>query len=194
MNPCRPVRPGRATPRLWRWMAGAAAALVVSAAGASPGLGAPDAAGSTAAVLSFIDAAAGAVEVVRHWPGDPSDVAIYPFVPYFWDACPGPGAIMMLITGGPGAAPFSDRIIAALGKLEPADAGVPAEIARIIRALRTPGDPAQEAVKAAAPWVSDLASYEREGYAVFLFIHWQGLWCTITLKAVPEGYGIPFVR
>ena len=109
-------------------------------------------------------------------------------------ACPGPGAIMMLITGGPGAAPFSDRIIAALGKLEPANGGVRAEIARIIRALRTPGDPAQEALKAAAPWVSDLASYERGGYAVFLFIHWQGLWCTITVRAVPEGYGIPFVR
>lgn len=175
-------------------MTGAAAALVVFVAGASPGLGAPDAAGSTGAVLSFIDAAAGMVEVVRHWPAVPSDVAIYPFVPYFWDACPGPGAIMMLLTGGPGAPPLFDHIIAALGKLELADGAVRDEIARIIRALRTPGDPAQEALKAGAPWVSDLASYERGGYAVFLFIHWQGLWCTITVRAVPEGYGIPFVR
>jgi hypothetical protein len=168
--------------------------MVVSAAGTSPGLGAPDAAGSTAAVLSFIDAAAGVVEVVRHWPGDPSDVVIYPFVPYFWDACPGPGAIMMLITGGSGASALFDHIIAALGKPELPNGDTRDEIARIIRELRTPGDPRQEALKAAAPWVSDLASYERGGYAVFLFIHWQGLWCTITVRAVPEGYGIPFVR
>jgi len=49
-------------------------------------------------------------------------------------------------------------------------------------------------LKAAAPWLSDLSSYERWGYAVFLFIHWEGVRCVLTLRAVPEGYGIPFVR
>ncbi len=101
---------------------------------------------------------------------------------------------MMLISGGPGAAPLIARAIAALHTLESADVDTRREIARIIQSLRTPGDPAQEALKAAAPWVSDLFSYERWGYAVFLFIHWQGLWCTVTVRAVPEGYGIPFVR
>jgi hypothetical protein len=60
--------------------------------GVSPapvGRGAPDPAGSTGAVLSMVDAAAGRVEVVRRWPGAPSDVGVYPFVPYFWDGCPG---------------------------------------------------------------------------------------------------------
>lgn len=184
----------RRSRRLRRWTAGVAATLLASVAGASPGWGAPDAAGGTAAVLSYIDAAAGGVEVVRHWPGAPSDVTVYPFVPYFWGGCPGPGAIMMLITGGPGAAPLLGRVITALGVVEPADRDARGEINRIVRELRTPGHPAQEALKAAAPWVSDLASYEKWGYAVFLFVHWQGLWCTFTVRAVSEGYGIPFVR
>lgn len=179
---------------LRRWAAAGSAALLVSLAGSSPDRGVSEEAGSSSAVLSFIDATAGRVEVVRHWPEAPSDVTIYPFVPYFWDACPGPGAIMMLISGGPGAPPLIARTIAALNTLDPADADTRREIARILHSLRTPGDPAQEALKAAAPWVSDLASYERWGYAVFLFIHWQGLWCTITVRAVPEGYGIPYVR
>jgi hypothetical protein len=68
-----------------------------------------------------------------------------------------------------------------------------AEVARITAGLRTPGDPTAEAIKSAAPWVSDLYTYERLGYAVFLFIHWTGVSCGITLRAVPEGYGIPFV-
>jgi hypothetical protein len=170
------------------------AALLLTFTGFSQSRGASEEAGRTSAVLSFIDATAGRVEVVRHWPEAPSDVMIYPFVPYFWDACPGPGAIMMLISGGPGPPPLIARIITALNTLDLADADTRREIARIIHSLRTPGDPAQEALKAAVPWVSDLASYERWGYAVFLFVHWQGLWCTITVRAVPEGYGIPYVR
>ncbi len=101
---------------------------------------------------------------------------------------------MMLISGGPDAPPLIARIITALNTLDPADADTRREIARIIHSLRTPGDPAQEALKAAVPWVSDLGSYERWGYAVFLFVHWQGLWCTITMRTVSEGYGIPYVR
>jgi hypothetical protein len=66
-------------------------------------------------------------------------------------------------------------------------------LARVVAALRRPGDPGAEALKAAAPWISDLFTYERLGYAVFLFIHWKGVGCGITLRAVPEGYGIPFV-
>jgi hypothetical protein len=179
---------------LRRVAAVAAAAFLVCVTSFSPGRGASEEAGSTSAVLSFIDAEGGGVEVVRHWPEAPSDVTVYPFVPYFWDACPGPGAIMMLISGGPGAPPLLARTIEALKTLESADADTRREIARLIQSLRTPGDPAQEALKAVAPWVSDLRSYERWGYAVFLFIHWQGVWCTITVSAVPEGYGIPFVR
>ena len=65
---------------------------------------------------------------------------------------------------------------------------------RIGVALQTPGNSAEEALKAAIPVISDLATYERFGYAVFLFIHWQGTYCAVTFKAVPEGYGIPFVE
>lgn len=194
MAPCAfPPTFDRSLRRLSRWAAEATVALLASITGVSPGWGAPDAAGRTAAVLSYVDAAAGGVEVVRHWPGAPSDVTVYPFVPYFWGGCPGPGAIVMLITGGPGPTLLLGRVITALGAAEAEDRGARREINRIIRELRTPGHPVQEALKAAAPWVSDLASYERWGYAVFLFVHWQGLWCTITVRAVPEGYGIPFV-
>ncbi len=159
----------------------------------SPGRGAPVPAGSTAAVLSFVDASAGRVEVVRHWPGATWDVEVYPFVPYLWNGCPGPGAIMMLVTGPAGGLPLPERIADALGNRLPAAGPVRDQIARIIRALRTPGDPAEEALKVATPWVSDLLTYERLGYAVFVFIHWQGISCGVSVQTVPEGYGIPFV-
>lgn len=161
-----------------------------------PTIGQPLPAGGTAAVLSFVDADAGRVEVVRHWPRASSDVDVYPFVPYFWSGCPGPGAIMMLVTSpGPVGPPLVDRIGRALAG-RPRDPGAPGEameIARIAAALRTPGDPAEEALKTVAPWVSDLRTYERLGYAVFLFVRWQGIHCAVIFKAVPEGYGIPFV-
>ncbi|HYM68436.1 MAG TPA: hypothetical protein VEZ44_02475, partial [bacterium] len=67
-------------------------------------------------------------------------------------------------------------------------------LARITASLRTPGSPAVESLKATAPWVSDLATYEREGYAVFLFVRWTGMACAVTVQAVPEGYGIPYIR
>lgn len=152
-------------------------------------------AGGSAAVLSFIDAAAGRVEVVRHWPWASVDVDVYPFVPYVWGGCPGPGAIMMLITG-PGFGPSLAVRIARALTLPLALNTRPRvlEITRIGAALQSPGDPAEEALKAAIPVISDLAAYERFGYAVFLFIHWQGTHCAVTFKAVPEGYGIPFVE
>jgi len=149
-------------------------------------------AGSTAAVLSLVDAASGIVEVTRHWPGAPVDIAVAPYVPYFWDGCPGPGAIVMLITGPPTANPAAKAAAA----LEAAsrEAPVPGALAAVIASLRTPGSAGAEALKTAAPWVSDLAEYERDGYAVFLFIRWNGAWCSVTVQAVPEGYGIPYVR
>jgi hypothetical protein len=153
-------------------------------------------AGGSGAVLSFIDAAAGRVEVVRHWPWASSDVDVYPFVPYAWGGCPGPGAIMMLITGPGTGSSLAVRIARALTMplltLNTRPRGL--EIMRIGLALQAPGNPAEEALKAAIPVISDLATYERFGYAVFLFIHWQGTYCAVTFKAVPEGYGIPFVE
>ncbi|HKV45572.1 MAG TPA: hypothetical protein VJT32_13005 [bacterium] len=151
-------------------------------------------AGTTAAILSIVDSAAGRVEVLRGWPQAPSEVDVYPFVPYFWGGCPGPGAIMMLVTG-PAPAALADQVIQALRRhdAEPRS-GEGEAIARIAAALRTPGDPALEALKVGSPWIGDLATYERWGYAVFLFVRWEGFRCTVTLRPVPEGYGIPFVR
>lgn len=151
-------------------------------------------AGTTAAVLSFIDAAAGRVEVTRHWPAAPADVDVYPFVPYFWWGCPGPGALMMLVTGGAGSAPLPVRVAAAVTGGAAFPARSRAELLRTVGALRTPGTPEAETLKAMVPWIADLATYERLGYAVFLFVHWQGVRCAVTLRAVPEGYGIPYVR
>ena len=150
-------------------------------------------AGATAAVLSFIDAAAGRVEVVRHWPAAPNDVDVYPFVAYLWRGCPAPGAVMMLVTAAGSGPPLAGRVAQGLERAWSASPARSAEIARTAAALRTPGDPLVEAIKSAAPWISDLSTYERLGYAVFLFIHWTGTGCGITIRAVPEGYGIPFV-
>lgn len=173
----------------------------------APGLGqAP--AGLTGAVLSFIDAAAGRVEVVRHWPQVATDVDVYPFVPYFWTGCPGPGAVMVLVTA-PAFTPGStvsnlsdiDRSRAVAGRVRASiqaaarrDPDKPAELWLLLSGTRTPGDPLVEAAKAIAPQIGDLATYERRGYAVFAFITWQGWRCAVTFRAVPEGYGIPFVR
>jgi hypothetical protein len=174
-----------------------AAGLAALALGsATPSIAQPIPAGESAAVLSFIDSAAGRVEVVRHWPRAPADVDVYPFVPYFWAGCPGPGAIMILVTGAGTGPAILDRLVSVLDRLATASSGLrgAAEIGRIAATLRSPGDQAQEVVKTLVPWISDLGTYERRGYAVFLFIHWQGLHCVATLKTVPEGYAIPFVQ
>jgi hypothetical protein len=171
------------------------AAVSLSMLVGSNAAGQPRPAGSTSAVLSFIDAAAGRVEVVRHWPAAPVDVDVYPFVLYGWSGCPGPGAAMMLITG-PGVGPPIDARIATVLRGS-ASARTPAAAAdalvRIAAALVTPGNPLVETLKSALPWISDLGTYERLGYAVFLFIRWDGVRCGIRLVSVPEGYGIPFV-
>ena len=149
-------------------------------------------AGTTAAVLSFVDAASGEVEVVRHWPAAPHETAVRPMIPYFWDGCPGPGATMMLLVG-----PDNDlaaRTAAALTPVRAPDVSAAAALAQIVASLRTPGDPGFEAVKSAAPLLGDLGTYERGGYVVFLFIRWEGVRCAVTIETVPEGYGIPFVR
>jgi hypothetical protein len=185
-----------------------AAVLLVKVTISVPAAGQPYAAGDTDAVLSFIDAAAGRVEVARHWPRSPVDVDVYPFVPYFWSACPGPGAIMILLAAPAvpaGAAASGNAVLERLGGLSaglnaaiqplmdatPEAAG---ELRRLAAGLRTPGDPAAEAVKSFLPLIADLGTYERRGYAVFAFIVWQGWRCGVTVRAVPEGYGIPFVR
>jgi hypothetical protein len=163
----------------------------------------PSPAGATAAVLSFIDAAAGRVEVVRHWPSAPADADVYPFVPVFWDGCPGSGAIMILLAapplppGGTGSIPGPERLrdlSARLAAAAPTTAGALDELRRLASELRTPGDPIVETMKAYLPLIADLGTYERRGYAVFAFITWQGWRCGVTVRAVPEGYGIPFVQ
>lgn len=163
-------------------------------------------AGRSTAVLSFVDAASGRVEVVRHWPNSPADVDVYPYVPYFWSGCPGPGAVMMLVTapGSPNVAPASvsdDAIAAAIGdRLSAAVrrvANTPfdtSELQRLVSGVRAPGDPIVEAAKSLVSRIADLTTYERNGYAVFAFILWQGWRCGVIIRAVPEGYGIPFVR
>jgi hypothetical protein len=165
-------------------------------------------AGLTGAVLSFIDAAAGRVEVVRHWPQASADVDVYPFVPYFWTGCPGPGAVIVLVTapapapGGP-ASHLTDiersravagRIRASIRTAAHGDPDEPAAFWRLLAGTPTPGDPVAEAAKAIAPQIADLTAYERRGYAVFAFITWEGWRCGVIFRAVPEGYSIPFVR
>jgi hypothetical protein len=103
---------------------------------------------------------------------------------------------MMLVTGAGTGPPILDRLVSVLTRLAtvPSESRGATEIGRIAAALRSPGNQAQEALKTLVPWTSDLRTYERRGYVVFLFIHWQGLRCVATLKAVPEGYAIPFVQ
>lgn len=183
-------------------------ALVCAAcARPTPSFGQTIPAGLSTAILSFIDGAAGRLEVVRHWPQAPVDVDIYPFVPYFWTGCPGQGAIMILVTAPGNEAnqvrdrfderrthSISTRLAATIQTALRRDAAEPAELQPLVLGMRTPGDPLLEAAKAYAPLITDLGTYERRGYAVFAFVTWEGWRCGVIFRAVPEGYGIPLVR
>jgi hypothetical protein len=170
-------------------------------------------AGTTNAVLSFIDAAGGHVSVLRHWHGaGGQDAQVYPYTPYFWNSClPGDGAIVILLTspvgypppGLKGAEAYTSQYVSAVGQrvaqgLQQAmQAQNDAQLKRIIAGVTTPGDPAYEALKAGVGSVNSLSAYEDYGYATFMFVKWEWRWpfpgCYSTVTTVPEGYGIPFV-
>jgi hypothetical protein len=183
---------------------------ICAAAAAAPALGAFPA-GGTNAVLSFVDSAGNHVILVRHWPGAPQDVQVFPFTPYFWNSClPGDGAILMLVVGpaytppaGTSAEEYTRQYLASLsrviaGGLEPASQGRNGALFRsVIAGITTPGDPAYEQLKVALLSVNDLAHYESYGYAVFLLWHWKWVLpvpgCYPDVVTVPEGYGVPLV-
>lgn len=188
-------------------------ALVLVATGVQP-LSAQWPAGTTNAVLSFIDAAGGHVTVLRHWHGmGGQDVQVYPLTPYFWDSClPGQGAIMILLAtpvgypapGLTSSQEYTSRVVAQMGQwiaqnLQSApQAQGSQQLRRIIEGLVTPGDPAYEAIKSAIGFVNSLSAYEDYGYATFLMIKWEWRFpfpgCYPTVVTVPDGYGIPYVN
>lgn len=168
-------------------------------------------AGTTNAVLSFIDAVGSHVSVNRHWPWNPEDVPMYPFTPYLWNSClPDDGAIILLVTGpayqppiGTSAEAYTRQYVASLGRTIAASlSGVTqarggSDLRTIIAGMTTPGYPAYETVKEGILWVNSLAYYESYGYAVFLVIRWKWVFpspgCYTDMVMVPEGYGIPYV-
>lgn len=170
-------------------------------------------AGTTNAVLSFIDAAGGHVSVLRHWHGaGGQDTQVYPFTPYFWDSClPGGGAIMILLTtpvgypapGLKSAEAYTSQYVSAVGQQvaqglqQTPQAQNDAQLKRIIAGVVTPGDPVYEALKAGIGTVNSLSAYQDYGYASFMMMKWEWRWpfpgCYSTITTVPEGYGIPFV-
>lgn len=170
-------------------------------------------AGTTNAIVSFIDAAGGRVSVLRHWHGaGGQDTQVYPYTPYLWNSClPGDGAIMILLTSPVGYPPpglksaetYTSQYVnavarqAAQGLQQSPQAQTDAQLKRIISGLVTPGDPAYEALKAGVGSVNSLSAYEDYGYATFMFVKWEWRWpfpgCYSTVTTVPEGYGIPFV-
>ncbi len=168
-------------------------------------------AGTTNAVLSFIDAAGSHVSVNRHWPENPEDVQVYPFTPYLWNSClPDDGAIILLVTGpgyqppiGTSAEAYTRQYLASLGRTIAASlSGVPqarggSDLRTIIAGMTTPGNPAYESLKEGILWVNSLDYYESYGYAVFLVIRWKWVFpspgCYTDMVTVPEGYGIPYV-
>jgi hypothetical protein len=179
-----------------------AAAILAALAAVGAVLAAPNAqgqmpAGTTEAVLSYVDAAGGHVSVVRHWhgPGTGQDTQVYPDTPYFWDGCLPfqNGALMFLVTSPVGYQPpglvgseeYTSRFLAGLGQAlsSAVSAGasqVPADqqdarrnLQAVAIGLTTPGDPAYEAMKAVVGQVNSLDAYEKYGYAVFMFIRWR---------------------
>ncbi|HKV45598.1 MAG TPA: hypothetical protein VJT32_13150 [bacterium] len=171
-------------------------------------------AGTTAAVLSFIDADGGHVSVNRHWSGTGGqDTQVYPFTPYFWNSIclPGDGAIMTLLTSpveyppsgltssGAYTSQFLDKLSQqiAQGLQSAPQFRNNTQLQQLIAGMRTPGSPAYEALKVGLGQVKTLRHYEDYGYATFMMIKWEWRWpfpgCYPTITTVPEGYGIPFV-
>jgi hypothetical protein len=105
-----------------------------------------------------------------------------------------PGAIAARATEHERLQVLSARLAAGVATASGGPESAIDELRQLASRLRTPGDPIVEALKVLLPLVADLGSYERRGYAVFAFTMWQGWRCGVTLRAVPEGYGIPFVR
>ena len=168
-------------------------------------------AGTTNAVLSFIDASGAHVSVNRHWPWNPEDVQMYPFTPYLWNSClPDDGAIILLVTGpgyqppiGTSAEDYTRQYLVSLGRtIATSLSGVPqarggSDLRTIIAGMTTPGNPAYESLKEGILWVNSLDYYESYGYAVFLVIRWKWVFpfpgCYTDVVTIPEGYGIPYV-
>jgi hypothetical protein len=156
-------------------------------------------AGTTNAVLSYVDAAGGHVSVVRHWtgPGAGQDAQVVPFTPYFWDGCLPfqSGALMVLLTSPVGypapqltsSAAYTSQYLASLSQaasaalsqaaasLPPSQAQAAGNLEQLAAQLTTPGDPAYELLKA-APLVNSLNAYEDYGYAVFMFVRWKWIY------------------
>jgi hypothetical protein len=164
-------------------------------------------AGTTNAVLSYVDAADGHVSVVRHWsgPGTGQDTQVVPFTPYFWDGCLPfqNGALMFLVTSPVGYSPpgltsaegYTTQYLARLGQaLSSSVAASAAQLAQdqtaavqnlqqIAAGLTIPGDPAYEAMKTALGQVNSLSAYEDYGYAVFMFVRWKWIYVPFPVPA-----------
>jgi hypothetical protein len=170
--------------------------------------------GTTNAVLSAV--VDGKVEIVRWWPHRSRDVNVHPLSPVFWDGClPGQGAIMTLLTAPVELPPvwamanpgyydpnrMMERVMPEVMRrvYGTVQRITDEQIRRRVQQSLLPGEVAYEALKAAvATEVRSMATYEKYGYAVFMFLTggWWGPFpiCRLVVESVPEGYGIPYVR
>jgi hypothetical protein len=181
------------------WLAAGTVGLVLVGSFAV-GVSAQLPAGTTNAVLSYVDAAGGHVSIVRHWrgPGTGEDTQVVPFSPYFWDGCLPfqDGALMILVTSPIGYPPpgltsaeaytaqylarigqsLSNSVIAGAAQLPPSPSAASQNLQQIALTLTTPGDPVYEQLKAVLGQVNSLSAYEDYGYAVFMFIRWKWIY------------------
>ena|GEM_PF-775188 len=184
-----------------------AVTLLVAIGLAAPTTSGQTPAGTTNAVLSYVDAAGGHVSVVRHWhgPGTGEDTQVFPQTPYFWDGCLPfqNGALMFLVTSPVGYPPpgltsaeayttqylarvgqaLGSHVAASAAQLSADESQGRANLERIAAGLTTPGDPAYEALKAAVGQINSLSNYEDYGYATFMFIRWK--WVFVLFGAAP---------
>jgi hypothetical protein len=164
-------------------------------------------AGTTNAVLSYVDATGGHVSIVRHWrgPGTGQDTQVVPFTGYFWNGCLPfqDGALMILVTSPIGYPPpgltsaetyttqyltrlgqaLSSSVAGSAAQLVQGQSGARQNLQQIAFGLTTPGDPAYEAMKAALGQVNSLSAYEDYGYAVFMFIRWKWIYVPFPVAA-----------